>query len=167
MQGRSYKMVDAARTWTPKKYRLNKSAKLEFISITLLVLVTPILKVAGNLRVFRTFHYTCSSDLHTYNTRFSDAGNLYINKSRLRIQLNSFSIFGAKLWNCLKPDLCKLRKQPFKNKILTHLWEPCQTNHRKPDLYSHSNNNSFQIIQVYMEVQNMNSLRIETKAKTV
>ena len=61
--------------------------------------------------------FTCSSDLHTHNTRFSDAGNLYINKSKLRIQLNSFSIFGAKLWNCLKPDLRKLRKQPFKNKI--------------------------------------------------
>ena len=61
--------------------------------------------------------FTCSSDLHTYNTRFSDAGNLYINKSRLRIQLNPFSIFGAKLWNCLKPNLRKLRKQPFKNKI--------------------------------------------------
>ena len=61
--------------------------------------------------------FTCSSDLHTHNTRFSDAGNLYINKSRLRIQLNSFSIFGAKLWSCLKPDLRKLRKQPFKNKI--------------------------------------------------
>ena len=61
--------------------------------------------------------FTCLSDLHTYNTRFSDAGNLYINKSRRRIQLNSFSIFGAKLWNCLKPDLRKLRKQPFKNKI--------------------------------------------------
>ena len=57
--------------------------------------------------------FTCSSDLHTYNTRFSVAGNLYINKSRLRIQLNSFSIFGANLLNCLKPDLRKLRKQPF------------------------------------------------------
>ena len=54
--------------------------------------------------------FTCSSDLHTHNTRFSDAGNL-------RIQLNSFSIFGAKLWNYLKPDLRKLRKQPFKNNI--------------------------------------------------
>ena len=55
-------------------------------------------------------------DVHTYNTNttFSDAGNLYVNKSRLRIQ---FSIFGAKLWNCLKPDLRKLRKKPFKNKI--------------------------------------------------
>ena len=61
--------------------------------------------------------FTCSSDVHTYNTRFSDAGNLYVNKSRLRIQLNSFSIFGAKLWNCLKANLRKLRKKPFKNKI--------------------------------------------------
>ena len=61
--------------------------------------------------------FTCSSDVHTYNTRFSDAGNLYVNKSRLRIQLNSFSIFGAKLWNCLKPELHKLRKKRLKNRI--------------------------------------------------
>ena len=61
--------------------------------------------------------FTCSSDVHTYNTRFSDAGNFYFNKSRLRIQLNSFSIFRAKLWNCLKPALRKLGKKPFKNKI--------------------------------------------------
>ena len=61
--------------------------------------------------------FTCSSDAHTYNTRFSNAGNFYVNKSRLRIQLNSFSIFGAKLGNCLKPELRKLRKKPFKNKI--------------------------------------------------
>ena len=54
--------------------------------------------------------FTCSSDVHTYNTRFSDASNFYVNKSRLRIQLNSLSIFGAKLWNCLKPELRKLRK---------------------------------------------------------
>ena len=44
------------------------------------------------------------------------AGHLYVNKSRLSTRLNS--IFGAiKLWNCLKPALCKLRKKPFKNKI--------------------------------------------------
>ena len=29
-------------------------------------------------------------------TKFSDAGNLYVNKSRLSIGLNSFSIFRAK-----------------------------------------------------------------------
>ena len=31
--------------------------------------------------------FICSSDVHTYNTRSSDAGNLYVNKSRLKIQL--------------------------------------------------------------------------------
>ena len=61
--------------------------------------------------------FTRASDVHSYNTRFSDVGNLYVNKSRLSIRLNSFSVFGAKLWNCLKPDLRKLRKKPFKNKI--------------------------------------------------
>ena len=40
-----------------------------------------------------------------------------INKSRLTIRLNSFSIFGAKLWNCLRPNLRNLGKKPFKNKI--------------------------------------------------
>ena len=77
------------------------------------------LSYAQHIYQFCTSEYlfTCSSDLHTYNTRFSDAGNLYINKSGLRIQLNSFSIFGAQLWNCLKPDLRKLRKKPFKNKF--------------------------------------------------
>ena len=49
--------------------------------------------------------------LRITDSRFSDAGNLYVNKSRLRFQLNSFSIFGAKLWNCLKPDLRRLRKK--------------------------------------------------------
>ena len=61
--------------------------------------------------------FTRSSDVHSHNTRFSDVDNLYVNKSRLSIRLNSFSNFGAKLWNCLKPELRKLRKKPFKNKI--------------------------------------------------
>ena len=61
--------------------------------------------------------FTCSSDVHTCNTRFSDVGNLYVNKPRLRLQLNSFSIFGAKFWNFLKPELRKLRKKPFKKKV--------------------------------------------------
>ena len=61
--------------------------------------------------------FTRASDVHSYNTRFSDVGNLYVNKSRLSIRINSFSVFGAKLWNCLRPDLRKLRGKPFKNKI--------------------------------------------------
>ena len=51
-----------------------------------------------------------------HNARFSDVGNLHVNISRVSIRLNSLSIFGAKLWNCLKPVLRKLRKRPFKNK---------------------------------------------------
>ena len=70
------------------------------------------------IRIFLTCGlFTCSSYVRSHNTRFSDAGNLYVNKSRLSIRLNSFSIFGAKSWNCLKPELCKLRKKPFKNKM--------------------------------------------------
>ena len=64
-------------------------------------------------RIGRCDLFTCSSDVHTYNTRFSDAGNLYVNKSRLSLQLNLFSIFGAKLWNCLKPELLNLRTKNF------------------------------------------------------
>ena len=34
--------------------------------------------------------FTCSSDLHTYNTRFSDAGNLYINKRPRGLNADAF-----------------------------------------------------------------------------
>ena len=40
-----------------------------------------------------------------------------INQDCRSIQLNSFSIFGAKWWNSLKHDLRKLSKKPFKHKI--------------------------------------------------
>ena len=64
--------------------------------------------------IFSPVHPT---GVHSYNARFSDVGNLHVNISRMSIRLNSLSIFGAKLWDCLKPDLRKLRKRPFKNKI--------------------------------------------------
>ena len=52
-----------------------------------------------------------SSDAHAYNTRFSSAGNFYVQKSRLLVKLKSFSAFGTKLWNCLHPDWRKLTKK--------------------------------------------------------
>ena len=63
--------------------------------------------------------FTYSSDVHTnnYYTRFSAASNFYFNKSRFSVRLNSFSAFGAKVRNCLKPDLRNLRKRLFKYKI--------------------------------------------------
>ena len=49
------------------------------------------------------------SDVHTYNTRFSSARNFHIQESRLLVQLKSFSTLGARLWNCLHPDLAIFR----------------------------------------------------------
>ena len=57
--------------------------------------------------------FSCSSYFHLYSTRYSDVGYLYVNKSRLSVQHNLFSISGAKQWNCLRPDLCQLRKKSF------------------------------------------------------
>ena len=60
-----------------------------------------------------------SSDVHVYNTRFSCADNLFVQKSRLHMKLKSFPAFGTRLWNCLHPDwcTCKLTKRAFKRKI--------------------------------------------------
>ena len=69
------------------------------------------------LRISVIFSPVHPTGVHSYNARFSDVGNLHVNISRMSIRLNSLSIFGAKLWDCLKPDLRKLRKRPFKNKI--------------------------------------------------
>ena len=40
-----------------------------------------------------------------------------IQESRLRVKLNSFSAFGARLWNCQHPDWRKLTKRAFKRKL--------------------------------------------------
>ena len=58
-----------------------------------------------------------SSDVHAHNTRFSSARKFYIQESRLGVKLKSFSAFGARLWNCLPPDWCKLTKSLFKRKL--------------------------------------------------
>ena len=44
------------------------------------------------------------SDVHAYNTRFSCVDNLFVQKSRLHINLKSFPALGTRLWNCLHPD---------------------------------------------------------------
>ena len=37
-----------------------------------------------------------SSDVHVYNTRFSRADNLFVQKSRLHMTLKSFPVFGTR-----------------------------------------------------------------------
>ena len=58
-----------------------------------------------------------SSDVHVYNTRFSCADNLFVQKIRLQMKLKSFPAFGTRLWNCLHPDWRKLTKRAFIRKI--------------------------------------------------
>ena len=58
-----------------------------------------------------------SSDIHAYNMHFSCAHNLFVQKSRLHINLKSFPAFGTRLWNCLHLDWHKLMKRAFKRKI--------------------------------------------------
>ena len=42
-----------------------------------------------------------ASDVHAYNTRFSCADNLFVQKSRLNMKLKYFPAFGTRLWNCV------------------------------------------------------------------
>ena len=58
-----------------------------------------------------------SSDVHAYNTCFSCANNLFVQKSRLNMKLKSFPAFGTTLWNCLHPDWRKLTKRAFQRKM--------------------------------------------------
>ena len=58
-----------------------------------------------------------SSDVHVYNTRFSCADNLFVQKPRFRMKLKSFPAFGTRLRNCLHPDWRKLTKRALKRKI--------------------------------------------------
>ena len=58
-----------------------------------------------------------ASDVHAYNTRFSGADNLFVQKSRLNMKLKSFPAFGTRLWNCVHPDWRKFTKRAFKRKI--------------------------------------------------
>ena len=58
-----------------------------------------------------------SSDVHVYNTRFSCADNLFVQKSRLHKKLKSFPAFDTRLWNCLRSDWRKFTKRAFRRKI--------------------------------------------------
>ena len=65
--------------------------------------------------------FSSASAIHTYNTRFSSAGNLYTKYSRLTHQIKSFSRQGVLIWNSIPPDLRKLSKPCFKNKMQHYL----------------------------------------------
>ena len=60
-----------------------------------------------------------SSDVHAYNTHFSCADNLFVQKSRLHIKLKSFPAFGTRLWNCLHPTGVSSREEHLKEKFIS------------------------------------------------
>ena len=62
-------------------------------------------------KLFRKSHL-----IHPYKTRSSSSGNFYIQYSRLNQQHNSTTRLGARVWNCLPPQVCQLPKKQFKKK---------------------------------------------------
>ena len=65
--------------------------------------------------------FTYSSKVHHHNTRFSAAGNFYIQHSRTDHMKNSFSRIGAKIWNCIPDSNRALPKHKFKNTLQSRL----------------------------------------------
>ena len=71
------------------------------------------------------------SRVHSYNTTKSQ--NVYVIKSNLEIQKNSFSRIGAKLWNHLPTEIRTSPKHKFKSKIRSLLFDILETG----DTYYH------------------------------
>ena len=77
--------------------------------------------------------FTLSHQIHNRNTRFSSAGNYYINCSRLNQNKNSFSRIGRKIWNSIPGNVRNLPKHIFKEKI-TILFQNLQVQDSYVDL---------------------------------
>ena len=54
---------------------------------------------------------------YKHETRFSSSGNYYVQTSRLNLNQDSFSRFGAKLWNAIPNEFRQLSKGAFKKKF--------------------------------------------------
>ena len=70
-----------------------------------------------NMLYFETMSTLMSNSIHPYKTRSSSSGNFYIQYSRLNQQRNSTTRFGARVWNCLPPQVRQLPKKQFKKKV--------------------------------------------------
>ena len=58
--------------------------------------------------------FTKANSKHKHETRFSSSGNYYVQTSRLNLNQDSFSRFGAKLWNAIPNEFHQLSKGAFK-----------------------------------------------------
>ena len=62
-----------------------------------------------------------TSSIHSYNTRSSTSGNLYVQNSRLEMQRRFFSRLGVRLWNEIPCHMRVLPKKTFKRVLRTSL----------------------------------------------
>ena len=79
--------------------------------------------------------FTLSSQVHSYNTRSSSAGNFYRKYSTLNHHKNSFDSIRAKIWNSIPENLRKLPKHAFKKQIHNLLLLDLQTQGSYADIY--------------------------------
>ena len=58
--------------------------------------------------------FTKANSKHKHETRFSSSGNCYVQTSRLNLNQDSFSRFGAKLWNAIPNEFRQLSNELLK-----------------------------------------------------
>ena len=63
--------------------------------------------------------FTKANSKHKHETRFSSSGNYYVQTSRLNLNQDSFSRFGAKRWNAIPNEFRQLSEGAFKKKFTT------------------------------------------------
>ena len=59
-------------------------------------------------------YYLYPTQVHSYNTRFSERGSFNIKYSRTNQLKHSFSIFGARIWISIPQSVRTLPKHKFK-----------------------------------------------------
>ena len=63
--------------------------------------------------------FTKANSKHKHETSFSSSGNYYVQTSRLNVNQDSFSRFGAKLWNAITNEFCQLSKGALRKIFMT------------------------------------------------
>ena len=61
--------------------------------------------------------FTKANVNHKHDTRFSSSGNYFVETSRMNLNHNSFSRFGANLWNAIPNEFRQFSKGAFKKKF--------------------------------------------------
>ena len=88
------------------------------------------------------------TQVHSYNTRFSETGSLTIKYSRTNQLKHSFSRFGARIWNSIPQSIRVLPKHKFKaslHQLLLHILELEDTYVDTPSLINKLSNMTWNV----------------------